>query len=244
MFAIGVRSDQPERTLVQVGLHGYYFFGHHISDSAVTGLAFLSTIDVIIGVICTFPGGLLADYFAERRAVVMTIGGLLTVFQPVLNAYFPTFTMVCAGNILGDIVSGLTSPCYAALLCDCLPTDSKTGLAVDPARDYLIMGYAGRIPEILIPVVLGLAFSCFQDRATAYKVFFLISAAIHLCSAFMFLKVDQELRRERQGRNEQADEEASGPQAAHSAPIGARLCDALLFGGQRGRGYDRGRPIN
>eukprot|EP01052_Picozoa_sp_SAG31_P005227 SAG31_NODE_227_length_19818_cov_6.503271_4_plen_66_part_00 len=47
-----------------VGEHGYFLFGHHVTNSAVTALAFLSTIDVIIGVVCTFPGGLIADYFA------------------------------------------------------------------------------------------------------------------------------------------------------------------------------------
>ena len=98
-------------------------------------------------------------------------------------------------NIIGDVVSGLTGPANAALLADCVPTDKRTGLAVNPARDYLIMGYASKIPEIIIPIVLGLAFLCFDNAAAAYRAFFLVSGGIHLCSSFMFLKVGKELRK-------------------------------------------------
>ena len=31
-------------------------------------------------------------------------------------------------------------------------------------------GYAGKIPEILIPLVLGFVFTAFEDRALAYQV--------------------------------------------------------------------------
>jgi len=33
----------------EVGLDGYSFLGHHVTDSAVTALALLGTIDIVIG---------------------------------------------------------------------------------------------------------------------------------------------------------------------------------------------------
>jgi MFS family permease len=227
----------------EVGIQGYTLnmlvWTFHCT-SAVTALAFLSTIDVVVGAICTVPGGLLADYFAERRTDVMMCGTLLTVFQPLVNAFLPTFGWVCVSNIIADVISGLTSPSSAALLSDCVPTDRRTGLAINPARDYLMMGYASKVPEILIPIVLALAFLAFENKATAYKAFFVVSAVVHLCSAFMFLKVGHELRKAQTRRDrwqagersKDEDEPTSNADLARRgarAPVGARLCDAILF---------------
>ena len=212
-----------------------------MTDSAITALAFLSTIDIVVGVVCTLPGGLVADYFAERRPLVLMAGAVLTVFQPLVNAYLPDFTAVCVANIVGDVVGGLTSPANGALLCDCIPTDARTGLPVNPSRDYLFMGYAGRIPEILIPAALALAFGAFESRAEAYRTFFLLAAAIHLCSSLLFLKVDRELRRANAARRSHGDGDggvaaalpaaaaAAAAAAASSMPSGAWVCDAMLF---------------
>ena len=113
-FARCLCTDRDE-----VGVHGYtldlVFWTFHCK-SAVTALAFLSTIDVVIGAVLTFPGGLLADRFAEKRTEIMMCGALLTVFQPLVNAFLPTFGWVCMSNIIGDVVSGLVSPANAALL--------------------------------------------------------------------------------------------------------------------------------
>jgi hypothetical protein len=117
-----------------------------------------------------------------------------TVFQPLVKVLLPNFTSVCVTNIVGDVVSGLTDAANGALLCDCIPSDPVSRLPIDPPRDYLIMGYANKIPEIIIPAVLALTFSAFESRIVAYTPFFLVAAAIHLCSSVFFLRVGRELR--------------------------------------------------
>ena len=224
----------------EVGIHGYSFFGHHVTDSAITAMAFLSTIDIVIGVVCTLPGGLIADHFADKRPLVLMVGAVLTVFQPLVNAYFPRFTIVCVTNIIGDVVSGLASPACGALICDCIPTDAETGLPINPSRDYLFMGYAGRIPEILIPAVLAVAFQAFESRAEAYKTFFILAAAIHLCSSLLFLKVGSELRKAKAARSHGHGQDEVFSAATNLVPSGARLCDALIFSRGEGQGA-RGR---
>eukprot|EP01052_Picozoa_sp_SAG31_P005226 SAG31_NODE_227_length_19818_cov_6.503271_3_plen_170_part_00 len=169
----------------------------------------------------------------------MMIGALLTVFQPVVNAVCPYFTWVCVTNIIGDVVGGLTGSASGALLCDCIPTDGKTGLPINPARDYLIMGYAGRVPEIAIPAVLAAAFNAFDDRRRAYQTFFFVAAGIHLCSSLLFIKVDYELRRAK--ANSARYDEASN---ALAVGIGARICDGLLFRRSHGGDTGRSRVIN
>ena len=73
-----------------------------------------------------------------------------------------------------------------------------------------------------------------RSRATAYRTFFLVAAAIHLCSSLLFLRVGRELRRARLDPGGAATRAAASlgrgeALEAPAMPTGAWLCDSLCF---------------
>ena len=85
--------------------------------------------------------------------------------------------------------ASITGYCGKALMADCVPFDPLTKRPRAPARDMLIINYASVIPSLIIPAILGAAFTLFPSKAEGYKAFFLISAGIHFFSSILYLKV-------------------------------------------------------
>jgi Na+/melibiose symporter-like transporter len=213
----------------------YTFMGRTICHDPRIALAISASISKGCEFVLTLPGGWVADRYADRRTMLMMVGCIAGVLSPVLNAFYPSFTVICALSLYGGIVGGVTGSCSRALQADCVPIDPNTGKPFAAARDYQLISYASFFPSLILPPALGILFSVFESQELAYKTFFLVSATIHFFAAFLYLKVGHELRRCMRLR-------ASGlllrePLIIGSAaklstkyPLGARLCDWILFG--------------
>jgi MFS family permease len=204
----------------------FTLLGHFISSSPRTALALTTTISTVCSFVLVLPGGWIADRFVEDRALVMLVGALLQTSAPLINAFMPTFTWVCFACIITGVLNGLTGSASKAILADCVPLDPHTGKPFAPARDYIMMSYSSVVPTLILPGILGVVFDSFSSPSLAYKSFFLAASALHLCSSFLYLKVKRTQVAAKAARQSPGAAAAS----VNGPPVGARLCDALLFG--------------
>ena len=136
----------------EVGKHGFYLLGRHITNAPQTALAFTGTIGTFCGFFLTAPGGWIADRFPHQRAQLLFVSAFLQTACPIVNAYWPDFTFVCATTLFSGLTGGLTSTCGRAITADCVPVDPVTGVPNNPARDFMVASYASIIPSLIIPV--------------------------------------------------------------------------------------------
>ena len=136
----------------EVGKHGFSLLGHHITNAPQTALAFTGTIGTFCGFFLTAPGGWIADRFPHQRAQLLFVSAFLQTACPIVNAYWPDFTFVCATTLFSGLTGGLTSTCGRAITADCVPVDPVTGVPNNPARDFMVASYASIIPSLIIPV--------------------------------------------------------------------------------------------
>lgn len=213
----------------EVGSNGFSLLGRHITDAPQTALAFTSTISQITGFVLTAPGGWIADKFPYNRAQLLFVSALVQTLCPIANAFRPDFTWVCATTLFSGLTGGLTSTCGRSITADCVPVDPVTQVPLAPARDFMVASYASILPRLVLPAILGVVFSMFENRDEAYFWFFILSAGIHAGSAFLYLVVHQ--------KQKEAREVAAGGGPAtwagkpgSNVPAGAKLCDRVLFG--------------
>jgi hypothetical protein len=135
----------------EVGKHGFSLLGRHITNAPQTALAFTGTIGTFCGFFLT-AGGWIADRFPHQRAQLLFVSAFLQTACPVVNAYWPDFTMVCATTLFSGLTGGLTSTCGRAITADCVPVDPVTLVPIAPARDFMVASYASIIPSLIIPV--------------------------------------------------------------------------------------------
>lgn len=65
-----------------------------------------------------------------------------------------------------------------ALQANVLPCDPETGAALNASRDINLIGLAWNLPGLVLPMLLGQAFSWFPSKAATYRAFFLIAAVL------------------------------------------------------------------
>jgi hypothetical protein len=94
----------------------------------------------------------------------------------------------------------------------------------------MVMEYSGIIPNLIIPPTMGVVFDLFSTRAEAYKCFFLIAAFIHIFSSFLYLQVYQAQKDDAARVHGTPPDSSAGRLGSRRAPVGARLCDRVLFG--------------
>eukprot|EP01052_Picozoa_sp_SAG31_P006650 SAG31_NODE_307_length_17957_cov_5.236645_22_plen_204_part_00 len=174
-------------------------------------------------------GGWIADRFSNNRATLLTVSCMLTTVSPLVNAFFPNFTAICIMQIYGGIIGGIVGSCGRALQADCVPVNPATGEPFSAARDYTLMGYASFLPSLFLPTLLGVIFSSFQDQATAYKTFFLISATIHFASSFLYYVVGRKLQQGHYENREPLLRTEVYTKQQPTRPAGTRLCDSIMF---------------
>ena len=215
----------------EVGKNGFSLLGHHITDAPQTALAFTSTVSQITGFVLTAPGGWIADKFPYNRAQLLFVSALVQTLCPIANAFRPDFTWVCATTLFSGLTGGLTSTCGRSITADCVPVDPFTQVPLAPARDFMVASYASILPRLVLPAILGVVFSMFNNRDEAYFWFFIISAAIHAVSAFLYLVVHQKQQEARSGVPVGvAGASDTGKRPGSGVPAGAKLCDRALFG--------------
>lgn len=79
-----------------------------------------STISQFTGFFLTAPGGWIADRYPYNRAQLLFVSALLQTICPIVNAYRPDFTWVCATTLFSGLTGGLTSTCGRAMTADCV----------------------------------------------------------------------------------------------------------------------------
>jgi hypothetical protein len=215
----------------EVGSNGFNLLGRHITDAPQTALAFTSTISQITGFVLTAPGGWIADKFPYNRAQLLFISALVQTLCPIANAFRPDFTWVCATTLFSGLTGGLTSTCGRSITADCVPVDPITQVPLAPARDFMVASYASILPRLVLPAILGVVFSMFENRDEAYFWFFILSAGIHAGSAFLYLVVHEKQKEAREVASGGGPEQGgAGKKPGSNVPAGAKFCDRVLFG--------------
>ena len=220
----------------EVGSNGFSLLGRHITDAPQTALAFTSTISQITGFVLTAPGGWIADKFPYNRAQLLFVSALVQTLCPIANAFRPDFTWVCATTLFSGLTGGLTSTCGRSITADCVPVDPVTQVPLAPARDFMVASYASILPRLVLPAILGVVFSMFENRDEAYFWFFILSAGIHAGSAFLYLVVHEKQKEARELASRSSasgggpGQGRAGKKPGSNVPAGAKLCDRALFG--------------
>eukprot|EP01051_Picozoa_sp_SAG22_P001016 SAG22_NODE_35_length_27276_cov_20.395849_4_plen_119_part_00 len=117
-----------------------------------------------------------------------------------------------------------------------------TGQPLNAARDMMIIGSMTMVTGAVVPTILGHAFVVFDSKVSAYRSFFLAAATIHFFSVCLLFFVNPAEEKRRAAAAEVARAAGSkgvltaallAPQMAE-VPIGARLCDRLLYHSDHG----------
>eukprot|EP01052_Picozoa_sp_SAG31_P003368 SAG31_NODE_128_length_23532_cov_21.204754_13_plen_456_part_00 len=101
----------------------FNLFHHHLTSSTQTAVALGSTISTICSFVLVLPGGLLAD--RTSRATIMFVTSLLQTVCPLLNAFYPTFELVCLTYIISGVLGGIGAAAGRAIIADCVPIDGE-----------------------------------------------------------------------------------------------------------------------
>ena len=132
-----------------------------------------------------------------------------------------------------------------------LPIDPSTGRANNPARDSALQGFAGQIPNVVLPMCLGGAIKWFPNHLQAFNTFYIVGGVVSI-AAWWIMALLVHPPNEKPGREWQCTRhvchgdddpwyQEGGALAGQENPRkasrsggragkGAVLCDELLFG--------------
>eukprot|EP01043_Picozoa_sp_COSAG02_P049603 COSAG02_NODE_4999_length_4733_cov_33.523522_2_plen_489_part_00 len=195
------------------------------SSGAQSALSIMNGMNQLMSMVTAVLGGWLGDRYG-KRAVLTAV--FLILWQPIVWMAFTTsFTVVAVLNIYSGLFGGILGGPINGLMADVLPMGSD-GKPTHPTRDWNLICQAWSLPGIVFPLVLGSAFSwpIFPTNRAVYSSFFLINAFCNIiqipCLAPIDFSRDAKTRRGKY---------VDGRVAQYSAPLGARLCDLLLWRG-------------
>jgi MFS family permease len=185
----------------------------------------------VISIVLSLPGGVIGDMFA-RKPLLFAFACIAAPLQ--LIYLFPVhFTVVILMMLWQSITGSLLAPARSAFQADCLPRDAN-GMPSDPSRDSALNMYQSILPGLVMPLLGGQMFIWFPDHFFVYKLMFVWSTVIAIVCAAIFYHIDPEaefkeaqVRGHRAVRNERTA--SSDTSAGYKTPIGARMCDRLMF---------------
>ena len=174
--------------------------------------------------------------------------------QPFSYALLPgRFTLVLFWNVWGTLVAAITCAATGAMQMDCIPADAA-GRPLNAGRDMCLYCCSSLVAATGFPLLLGKAFAWFPNHAEAYRTFWvaggLVGVLAYAVFALMVHPRDEPLdrtcqctrarthhahdeRRRKELEAQRAAEASPGPTAAglkrRALPVGAKLCDAMLF---------------
>ena len=235
----------------------FTFGGAHITSSTVTALSIVGMLGQAGGLVCAPLGAYFGARFERRK--VLFVGSAVAVLIPVINAALPTFEWVVLTALLNCVLTGIRGPVGAAFMADCLPVDtsrsgkgdSGTGLtAVSPAKNMNFLQIVPRFPQVILPPVLGAVFSIWGTSARTYTWMFIAAAILQTIGTLIFLKIDPSATAGSvagaQDRRAMMDSRlvlgergegilgSLGRRSRNTVPVGAWLCDRIIFGKQQG----------
>ena len=167
---------------------GFFLFNRwEIAHDVQGAVAINGATNSIIMVIVSWSGSWWRDRFGGRQMAIYS--GIIGIFTPFSYALAPAlfgakslytvvFFWTCVQSVLGGI-SGVSS---AALQMDCLPA-GRDGRPMDPARDFGLIGWAGRISMLFLPILIGQCIKYFPSHQVAYRFMYLTGGTISALGA-------------------------------------------------------------
>lgn len=218
----------------------YDFFGYEIakcsvvppeqmesctSSGAQSALSIMNGMNQLMSMVTAVLGGWLGDRYG-KRAVLTAV--FLVIWQPIVWMGFTTsFTVVAALNIYSGLFGGMLGGPINGLMADVLPMGSD-GKPTHPTRDWNLICQAWSLPGVVFPLILGSAFSwpIFPSNRAVYTTFFLLNAFCNIIQIPCLAPIDFS-----DNAHTCRGTYIDGRVAQYSAPLGARLCDLMLWKG-------------
>ena len=200
------------------------------SSGAQSALSIMNGMNQLMSMVTAVLGGWLGDRYG-KRAVLTAV--FLILWQPIVWMAFTTsFTVVAVLNLYSGLFGGMLGGPINGLMADVLPM-GPDGKPTHPTRDWNLICQAWSLPGIVFPMILGSAFSwpIFPSKRAVYSSFFLVNAFCNVIQIPCLAPIDlsegasssEEEKKKRKGAF------VGGRVAQYSAPLGARLCDLLLW---------------
>eukprot|EP01051_Picozoa_sp_SAG22_P002115 SAG22_NODE_92_length_20892_cov_11.188429_7_plen_320_part_00 len=203
---------------------GYSLLGWHLTDSAQSAVAIFTAVTAVASALATVPGGLLADRVGRRS--ILVLAAALQLWCPVYNGFATQFSGVLLVAAWQGACTGLLGGPIQALQADVLPA-GPDGQPRNASRDVNLIMMAFVLPGIVLPMVLGDAFSWFPSRHDTYRAFFLAAAALLAVQSLFLLGVAPQDGTTTDADADKAAARARSPRGRLAAAAG--LCDRLLF---------------
>eukprot|EP01052_Picozoa_sp_SAG31_P041017 SAG31_NODE_6099_length_2171_cov_12.841216_2_plen_313_part_01 len=165
------------------GVGGYSLLGWHLTGSAQSAVAIFTAVTAVASALATVPGGLLADRYGRR--CILVLAAALQLWCPVYNGFATQFSGVLLVAAWQGACTGVLGGSIQGLQADVLPA-GPDGQPRSASRDVNLIMMAFVLPGIVLPMVLGDAFSWFPSRHDTYRAFFL-AAAVLLGAQSLFL---------------------------------------------------------
>jgi hypothetical protein len=135
-------------------------------------------------------------------------------------------------TVLTAICAGLNMPNLQAVQAECLPKNAA-GETANAGRDVTITILFTFAPGIVMPILGGTLFQIAPSKQLAYEVLLLWWLLTAVIALYFLVALFQALGSGRGGRTAgtaAASALVAWPRRRRRPPIGARLCDRLLFG--------------
>lgn len=195
------------------------------SSGAQSALSIMNGMNQLMSMFTAVLGGWLGDRYG-KRAVLTAV--FLVIWQPIVWMAFTTsFTVVAVLNIYSGLFGGMLGGPINGLMADVLPMGSD-GKPTHPTRDWNLICQAWSLPGIVFPLILGSAFSwsIFPTNRAVYSSFFLINAFCNIIQIPCLAPIDFS-----DNASKRCGAYIGGRVAQYSAPLGARMCDLLVWRG-------------
>ena len=231
---------------------GYVIAGWRLTRSTQTLVCVLNLVGQALTATFASCGGRLRERWGGRQTIAYTtLLGQATNFT---YAFFPDqFWLVAAWTLWNSSMNGLAAAANFALSMDCLPV-GPDGRPSNAARDRAIQATHRAIPNSFMPALVGFWIAGFPTAALGYRWSFGVGNAINLLSTAVFYLALHPLE-EPLDKPCQCTRGCLASRRAHDArrrakvaaaaaavgvvgsaptvavvPLGAELCDWLLFG--------------
>jgi MFS family permease len=165
-------------TLTLVGrilvIFGYYtvvgYLLYYLQDAvhyaqSTQGVAIFQVLSTGILVVATIVSGIISDRLQRRKPFVILASGIMAIALVIL-AFFPVWSLVLVAAAVLGIGFGIFLSCDLALQTQVLPAQRDNG------KDLSILNTANLLPQILVPIVVGIVLAVFNS----YSALFLIAA--------------------------------------------------------------------
>jgi MFS family permease len=163
-------------TLTLIGrilvVFGYYtvvgYLLYYLQDvvhysNATDGVAIFQVLSTGVLIVATISSGIISDRLQRRKPFVILSSGIMALALVIL-AFFPVWPLVLAAAAIIGIGLGIFLSCDLALQTQVLPAQRDNG------KDLSILNTANLLPQILVPIVVGIVLAIFHSYSTLFLI--------------------------------------------------------------------------